>query len=270
VDVKKRLALLLSFLVSTSVWADSGIRGTVVDGKTNEALIEATVKVVAGAEASVQTDVDGNYALSLPPGTYDLRVYYELYQGRRISKVQVKEGQFTELNVSLIADEEAVQTVVVEARADKRAEGAVLAERKKAAVVSDAISAQEVARTPDSNAGDAVKRVVSATIVDGRFVLLRGLGGRYSTTLLNGALVPSPEPDEPSVPLDLFPTALLSNLNVLKSYSAELPGTFAGGIFHCAIRYRTVAVKCSRVGGVRNHIDATASAQPPARTHHCR
>jgi len=207
----------------------TGIYGRVIDASNSEGLIEATVKVVAGAQKQALTDLDGNYRLALPPGKYDLRVFYEVYQGRRITGVVVTQGKATKLDVALSADVGAVQEVVVEARADRRAEGALLQERKKAAAVSDAISAQEIARTPDASASDAVKRVVSATVVDGRYVLLRGLGGRYSVTLLNGALLPSPEPDEPSVPLDLFPTSLLANLNVVKSYTADLPGTFGGG-----------------------------------------
>ncbi|NTX67208.1 TonB-dependent receptor [Myxococcus sp. CA051A] len=207
----------------------TGIHGKVVDEANQEGLIEATVKVVTGAQKQTLTDLDGNYRLALPPGKYDLRVFYDVYQGRRITGVIVTEGKATKLDVALGADVGAVQEVVVEARADRRAEGALLQERKKAAAVSDAISAQEIARTPDSSASDAVKRVVSATVVDGRYVYLRGLGGRYITTLLNGALLPSPEPDEPSVPLDLFPTSLLANLNVVKSYTADLPGSFGGG-----------------------------------------
>ncbi|WP_426756369.1 TonB-dependent receptor domain-containing protein [Myxococcus sp. Y35] len=207
----------------------TGIHGRVTDATNGEGLIEATVKVVTGAQKQVLTDLDGFYRVALPPGKYDLRVFYDVYQGRRITGVVVTKGKATKLDVALSADEGAVQEVVVEARADRRAEGALLQERKKAAAVSDAISAQEIARTPDSSASDAVKRVVSATVVDGRYVLLRGLGGRYSTTLLNGALLPSPEPDEPSVPLDIFPTSLLANLNVVKSYTPDLPGTFGGG-----------------------------------------
>jgi outer membrane receptor protein involved in Fe transport len=207
----------------------TGIHGRVTDATNGEGLIEATVKVVSGAQQQALTDLDGNYRLALPPGKYDLRVFYDVYQGRRITGVVVTQGKATKLDVALSADVGAVQEVVVEARADRRAEGALLQERKKAAAVSDSISAQEIARTPDSSASDAVKRVVSATVVDGRYVLLRGLGGRYSSTLLNGAVLPSPEPDEQAVPLDIFPTSLLANLNVNKSYTADLPGTFAGG-----------------------------------------
>ncbi|WNG31001.1 outer membrane beta-barrel protein [Cystobacter fuscus] len=207
----------------------TGVYGQVTDAQTKETLIEATVKVVSGAQKSVLTDVDGNYQLALPPGTYDLRIFYDVYEGRRVTGVRVEAGKATKLDVQLSADAAAVQEVVVEASSDRRAESALLQERKKAVTVSDAISSQEIARTPDSSASDAVKRVVSATVVEGRYVLLRGLGGRYATTLLNGALLPSPEPDEPSVPLDLFPTTLLANLNVVKSYTADLPGTFGGG-----------------------------------------
>ena len=95
--------------------------------------------------------------------------------------------------------------------------------------MQDAVSAQEISRSPDSSAGDAVKRVVSATVVGGRYVFVRGLGGRYSTTLLNGVVLPSPDPDSSAVPLDLFPAALVANLTVVKSYTPDLPGAFAGG-----------------------------------------
>lgn len=207
----------------------TGVRGRVTDARTGEGLIEATIKVVTGGKKSALTDLEGHYKLKLPPGTYDLRVFYELHQGRRIGNVEVKAGEALTLDVALERDSRAVQEVVVEAKVDKRNESALLQERKKAVVAQDSVGAQEMARTPDANAGDAVKRVVSATVVDGKYVFLRGLGGRYAQTLLNGTLMPSPEPDEPSVPLDLFPVALLSNLNVLKTYSAELPATFGGG-----------------------------------------
>ena len=105
----------------------------------------------------------------------------------------------------------------------------MLAVRRAATVVSDGVSSQEIARTPDSNAGDAMKRVTAVTVQDGKYVALRGLEGRYVTALLNGVLLPSPEPDRNAVPLDLFPTNLLSTMTVMKSYSAELPGQFGGG-----------------------------------------
>lgn len=213
-----------------------GVTGKVTDARTGEGLIEATIKVLAGPnpdapplKKSALTDVDGNFKLKLPPGTYDLRFFYELYEGRKVGNVVVKPGELVTLDVTLNRDQRSVQEVKVEARIDKRNESALVQERKKAVVAQDSLGAQAIAKTPDSNAGDAVKRVVGATLVDGKYVFIRGLGGRYTQTLLNSTLMPSPEPDEPSVPLDLFPVGLLSNLNVIKTYSPDLPATFAGG-----------------------------------------
>jgi outer membrane receptor protein involved in Fe transport len=207
----------------------TGVRGTVTDAKTGEALIEATVKVVKGGTQSVLTDLDGHYELALPPGTYELRIFYDIYQPRRISGVVIAKGEVRTIDAALSTDVAAVEEVVVEAKVDKNTETGLLVERKKAATVSDSVSAEEIKRTPDASASEAVKRVVSATVSEGKYVFVRGLGGRYGTTLLNGAILPSPEPDEPAVPLDLFPAALLANLKVVKSYSVDLPGSFSGG-----------------------------------------
>jgi hypothetical protein len=207
-----------------------GIRGTVVDAVTGEPLIEALVEVVRGPRRrSARTDLDGRYEMALPPGVYELRVSAELHLGQRLRRVHVTSGRATSLALRLDPDPGAQQEVVVEVQAERRSEEAVLQTRRRATVVADAISAQEIARSPDASASDAAKRMVSATVVGGRYVVIRGLSGRYSATLLNGVVLPSPEPDEHAAPLDLFPAALLSNLTVLKSYSPELPGSFAGG-----------------------------------------
>lgn len=209
-----------------------GLAGVVVDAPTGEALIEARVEVISAGPArgkSATTDLDGRFTLDLPPGTYTLRVRFDIYPPRRIEGVVIEAGQGTALKVELSPSEEAVQEIVVEAKADRRTSAATLNERRRAAVVTDAVSAQEMSRAPDGNASDAVKRVTSTTVVDGRYVVLRGLGGRYTSTLFNGVRLPSPEPDLPAVPLDLFPSALLSNLTVAKTWSQELPANFGGG-----------------------------------------
>ncbi len=207
----------------------TGICGVVIDATTNEPLVEAPVALVKGARGETRTDVDGRFSMQIAPGLYDLRARYELYQAGRVNGVAVVAGECTRVTIRLTQQEAGVDEVVVTARKDNRREAAVLAERKSAPVVQDAISAQEISRTPDGAASDAVKRIVSATVVDGKYVYLRGLGGRYSTVLLNGVPLPSPDADEHAVPLDLFPTSLLSSLNVVKTYSPELPGSFAGG-----------------------------------------
>jgi hypothetical protein len=102
-------------------------------------------------------------------------------------------------------------------------------ERRATAAVTEAVSAEQIARTGDSDAASTLKRVTGLSVVDGRYVFVRGLGDRYSSVLLNGAQIPSPDPTRRVVPLDLFPTELLEGVVIQKSYGAELPGEFGGG-----------------------------------------
>ncbi|HMG55689.1 MAG TPA: TonB-dependent receptor plug domain-containing protein, partial [Kofleriaceae bacterium] len=119
--------------------------------------------------------------------------------------------------------------------------------------MSDAISAQQIARSPDSNAADAAKRMVAATIQDNRYIVIRGLGGRYSTTLLNGVPLPSPDPDVPAAPLDLFPASLITNLTVNKTFAPDMPGNFAGGALGIETRsYPTKLLFRAKVGVAGN------------------
>ena len=207
----------------------TGIRGRVIDKKSGEPLIEAAVELLNYDKRTVRTDVEGRFEIPLPPGVYKLRVYYPLYTSRRLRNVIVRRGKVRRLSVRLVPAEDAVQTVIIYAEPERQTEVGLLQERKRSTTVSDAISAEEISRSGDSAASDAIKRVVSATVVDGRYVFVRGLGDRYVTALLNNVVLPSPEPDRQAVPLDLFPTSLLSSMQVAKSYSATAPGTFGGG-----------------------------------------
>jgi outer membrane receptor protein involved in Fe transport len=207
------------------------IEGVVVDAKTGEPLIEAQVTVLP-INRRVLTDVEGHYLVDVKPGTYDLRVFAELLRPRRFAAVKVELGRATRLDMSLGAEADekiAVQEVIVVARPDISTDAVQLVRRQKSSSVSDGVSAEQIARTPDTSASEAVKRVVGATIQDNKYVVIRGLGGRYSLALLNGVPLPSPDPDLPSAPLDLFPSALLANLTVAKTFTPDLPGNFAGG-----------------------------------------
>ena len=105
----------------------------------------------------------------------------------------------------------------------------VLLDRKAAASVGDALSQEEIGRAPVGDAAGAVAKLPAVSIQGGKFAFVRGLGDRYSQTLINGATLPSPEPEKRVLPLDLFPSNLIRGIVVTKAYSPDLPGEFAGG-----------------------------------------
>ena len=128
------------------------------------------------------------------------------------------------------ADENAaIEEVVVKASRLKGTASAVMEERKNQAFVADILGAEQIARTGDSDAASALSRVTGLTLVDGKFIYVRGLGERYSSTQLNGSSVPSPDPTRTVIPLDLFPSSIIESLSVQKSYSPSMPAHFGGG-----------------------------------------
>jgi hypothetical protein len=208
------------------------VTGRIVDASTQEGLPGASIRVLDDSQggSSLATELDGTYTLALAPGTYTIVISTPEYVEQRRT-VTVGDAQAVALEVTLapVPRTGAAETIEVYSAIDTRKDAAVLAERRAAATVSDAISAQQISRSPDSNASDAAKRMVAATIQDNRYIVIRGLGGRYSTTLLNGVPLPSPDPDVPAAPLDLFPSALITNLTVQKTFAPDMPGNFAGG-----------------------------------------
>jgi len=96
--------------------------------------------------------------------------------------------------------------------------------------VANFLTVEDLQRSGDDNAAQALTRITGISLVGNRFVYVRGLGERYSQALLNGSPLPSPEPLQRVVPLDLFPASILAGTTVQKSYSASYPGEFGGGV----------------------------------------
>ena len=206
----------------------TGVEGVVRDAATQETLIEAPVLVV-GRGTRVLTDYDGNYAIDLPPGTYTLRSYYDLYEPTRVENVVVTRGQCTRVDLSLSSEAMQGQEVVIEIRAERGTTGSQLRARREAAATQDSVSREEMARAPDSTAAEAARRIVGVTLRDD-YVYVRGLGGRYVATLMNGVALPQTDPDVPGVQLDILPSALLESLTIRKTFTADMPGDWAGGL----------------------------------------
>ncbi len=202
--------------------------GTVKDAVEHDTAPEAQISVV-GTKYKTIADFDGRYRLELPPGTYTLRIYVELHKPSVVKGVEVKAGALEKIDVDVVPDEQAVETVEIVTEVDKSSVEGLLLTRQRSAAVGDGVGRAEIARTPASNAAQATQRVVGATIVGNRFVYVRGLGERYTNALLNGAPLPSPEPDRAAIPLDLFPSLILENITIVKTFTPDMPADFAGG-----------------------------------------
>lgn len=136
-----------------------------------------------------------------------------------------------------IADEPLLEEVVTFAKL-KTAADDVAVERLESEVVADIIDSETIGRIGDSTVASALRRVPGVTLVDDKFVFIRGLGERYSNSLLNGAVIPSPDLTRNVIPLDIFPTSIIKSIAVKKSYSAEMPAAFSGGLID--IRTRSI------------------------------
>ncbi|SHH18819.1 TonB-dependent receptor domain-containing protein [Ferrimonas marina] len=120
----------------------------------------------------------------------------------------------------------------------QRVASEVIEERRELPYVADLMGADQIGRTGDSDAAAALRRVTGLTLRDGKYIYVRGLGERYSSTSLNGAQVPSPDPTRSVIPLDLFPSSIIESLSVQKAASAAKPASFGGG--HVDIRTKTI------------------------------
>lgn len=205
------------------------ISGTVRDGKTDETLIGAAVKVL-GTNKIVGTDTDGKYLLSgLAPGKYTLEASYVSYEAKQVAQIEVKANTTTTLHIKLVESSSTLSQVVIAGKANKESSAALLAERKNSTVVVQKIGAQELDRKGLSNVGEGVVKIAGVSLVGNKNVFVRGLGDRYNNTTLNGLPIPSTNPDLKLIPLDIFPTSVVKNIGVTKSYSPELYGDFSGG-----------------------------------------
>ncbi|RYZ06943.1 MAG: TonB-dependent receptor [Myxococcales bacterium] len=204
------------------------IVGVVKDAVEHETTPEAQITVV-GTKYKTIADFDGRYRLELPPGTYTLRIYVELHKPSVVKGVEVKADTLDRFDIDVVPDESSVDTVEIVTEADKSSVEGLLLTRQRSASVGDGVGRSEISKTPAGNAAQAAQRVVGATIVGNRFVYVRGLGERYTNALLNGTPLPSPEPDRAAIPLDLFPSLILENINIVKTFTPDMPADFAGG-----------------------------------------
>lgn len=198
--------------------------------------IEGARVFVRGLDVEAKTDKQGRFELEVPPGKHDLALIHPEYSSRAEPGIEVMSEQAVEILVEMSPAAVTLDAFVVYVPRIEGSTASLLEERKDAVTMNEVIGAEQFSRSGDSSAAGALKRVTGLTVVGGKYVYVRGLGDRYSSTLLNGSTLPSPEPDKRVVPLDLFPTALLESVTIQKTYSPDMPGEFGGGVVRLQTR----------------------------------
>lgn len=227
-----KFILILTFgLCSIYAQAQNGkIRGTTYDRATGEGMWGVQVVAPTTGDGAV-ADFDGKFEFDVPAGTYTLQASFVGYKKVTINEIVVKAGEVTVIEAIWMEESiSEINEVVVTAEAARTTEIALLTAKKKSINLIDGMSSQTFRRIGDSNAGEAAKRITGVSVEGGKYIYVRGLGDRYTKTTLNGMDMPGLDPDRNSIQIDVFPTNLIDNLIILKSFTPDLPADFTGGI----------------------------------------
>ena len=226
---KNIYSLLLCFVLCVGYTsAQTGkVAGNLIDGEFVEPLAFGNV-LVKGTTTGTTSDFDGKYELELDPGTYTLVFSFVGYNTQEIVDVVIKAGEVAALDVTL--ETNSLDTIILTTSIKRNSESAVLNLQKKSVTLLDGLSAESIKSSGAGNVAAAVKSVPGVSIQGGKYVYVRGLGDRYTKSILNGIDIPGLDPDRNTIQMDLFPTSILDNVIVLKSAAAEYPADFTGGI----------------------------------------
>ncbi len=230
------LAVLFAAAVLLGTAAEAGaqqstgrISGTVVDSETGDPLIGATVRVV-GLELGTMADLEGTFLIrNVPVGQHTVLVSMIGFAQKRVTEIQVDTGQVSRIDIAVDPELIMADAVEVTARSLQNTEASLLKQRQNALSISDAISAEDISRGAQGDVAAAMTRVTGASVVDGKYVYIRGLGERYSSAQLNGTSLPNTDPNSKSVQMDIFATNLLDNITTEKTFTPDKPGNFTGG-----------------------------------------
>ena len=249
------LSLVISFFVpalaaqAPAAGAARGrITGRVLDPQ-GAGMPDVGIQVV-GTTLGAMSGVDGRFTLpSVPAGTVTLLARRIGFASKTVTGIVVVSGKTTEQNIAMTTATMQLATATVTATQERGSVSAALDRQRSATAIINSVTSEQISKSPDSDAAAAVGRVSGVSVQDGKYVFVRGLGDRYTTSSLNGARLPSPEPERKVVPLDLFPASLIQSVTTSKTFTPDQPGDFAGAAVNIQTKEfparRTVVVSTS-------------------------
>ncbi len=214
--------------VDTNKTIETGIVLLTLGSTEDKKKVAGATIYVKGQSTEAKTDKNGFAELKLPVGEQIISVIHQDYSAQTIKVTVIAKEDVTKFVELSPAAMELAEFVVLA----PHIEGSVTAsisEARNSDAVGNVLGAEQFSKSGDSSVASALKRVSGITIVGGKYVYVRGLGDRYSTVMLNGLHIPSPEPTKRVVPLDMFPTSVVESITIQKSYTGDIPGSFGGG-----------------------------------------
>jgi hypothetical protein len=221
------------------------LSGQVLDAQTGAEISGAAVALLEDPAFFIRSDLEGRYAFrDIPEGRYTIRVFKGGYEPFDVKEVEITDGEVTRIDIPLPARPEAeaapsgpelasdiFEMAAFEVTADRimNTEVALLEVRQRSISIGDGIGSDFIGRAGVGNAAEAMTKVVGANVIDGKYAVIRGLGDRYSNTLLNGAALPSNDPSKKTVQLDIIPADLMEEVSTTKTFTPDKPGDFTGG-----------------------------------------
>lgn len=218
-------------LVGLSTFAQKAIiRGQITDKSNGETLPFANIYVKDDVSKGTTSDLDGNYTLKLDPGTYTIVFSFTSFANTE-KEMTLEAGETYEENVQMgTSNEVLVEFTVTKEKKASSTMAAFDREKMKATNMVDGTSSEQMKKTGDGDAGEVIKRVTGVSVEGGKHVYVRGLGDRYTKTILNSMEIPGLDPDRNTVQMDIFPTNLIDNITVYKTFTPNLPGDYTGGL----------------------------------------
>lgn len=216
-------------LAAVAAMAQTGtIKGTVKDAISGEPIIGASVRL-AGTALGNTADLEGNFEVAkVAPGTYELIVSFLSYKTDTVSNVTVVAGEITTVNTSLFEEGTQLNEVVIGGIRDRASDQILLGERRNASIAVENIGAIELSVKGVNDVGSGLVKMTGITKVASRGIYVRGLGDRYNNAYLNSMPLPSPDQNRKVVDLEIFPTTVVRNIAVSKSYQPEQFGDVSG------------------------------------------
>ena len=246
--MKYNLFFLFTFSFLTAICQNGNIRGTVFDNSNGQTLPGVKV-IVDGIRKGAFTDLDGKFDISIGEGTYTIILSMQTFDTVFIKDISVKSGNPTILDDIMLGSQISdLGTVKITTETKKNTENALLSLKMRSSNLIDGITASSFRKIGDSDAASAMKRVSGVSVAGGKYVFVRGLGDRYNKTMLNGLDIPGLDPDRNTIQMDIFPTNIIDNMIINKSFVAELPADFTGGLINIDLksfpseRKRTIAL----------------------------